>query len=81
MAHGSFVELDAGDPNVLAYRRELGSESLLVVVNLSGEVRSIRLGDLLPPEGGQLELVLGNGDASARDALGEWEARVYRLTS
>jgi len=81
VAHGSFVELDAGDPNVLAYRRELGSESLLVVVNLSGEVRSIRLGDLLPPEGGQLELVLGNGDASARDALGEWEARVYRLTS
>jgi len=79
VAHGSFVELDAGDPNVLAYRRELGSESLLVVVNLSGEVRSIRLGDLLPPEGGQL--VLGNGDASARDALGEWEARVYRLTS
>lgn len=74
MALGSFDRLDSGDPRVFAYRRELGEERLLVVVNLSSDsVRPALAG------GGGLVQLLGNADEAKApcEPLGPWEARVY----
>ena len=74
VALGSFERLDAADPRVFAYRRALGEERLLVVVNLSSD--SVR--PVLADGGGMVQL-LGNADEAKApcESLGPWEARVY----
>lgn len=74
VALGSFERLDAGDPRVFAYRRALGEDRLLVVVNLSSDSVRPALAD-----GGGLVQLLGNADETKApcESLGPWEARVY----
>lgn len=75
IALGDFERLDAGDPAIFAYRRALGEESVLVIVNLSSERLTPvwALGDPVPGAG---ELVLSNGAGDGGGSLAPWEARV-----
>ena len=72
MALGSFERLDAADPRVFAYRRALGQERLLVVVNLSGDAVRPALAD-----GGGMVQLLGNTDEAKAPGQSPppWEAR------
>ncbi|MDN6429266.1 MAG: alpha-glucosidase [Propionibacterium sp.] len=76
VALGTFERLDAGDPAVFSYRRALGEESVLVLVNLSSDtvVPVWSGGDPLPAAGAP---VLTNGAGEGGRALAPWEARVY----
>lgn len=75
IALGTFERLEAGDPAIFAYRRALGEESVLVIVNLSSERLTPvwALGDPVPGAG---ELVLSNGAGDGGASLAPWEARV-----
>lgn len=81
IALGDFERLDAGDPAIFAYRRGLGEESVLVIVNLSSESLTPVWsgGDPVLLAG---DLVLTNGAGSGDGAgLAPWEARVYATSA
>lgn len=81
VALGDFTMLLPEDEQVYAFTRALDGDTLLVVVNVSGEERAVDLGDAWPlaGDGGWGELVLGtHADAGEPTTLRPWEARVLR---
>lgn len=73
VAHGDFTRLDVGDPAVFAYTRTLGSDQLLVAVNLSDDHRSVRL----PQAWAHAAMILANYPDPTTPVLRPWEARVF----
>lgn len=82
VALGDFRMLLPQDEQVYAYTRTLDGESLVVVVNVSGEEREVDLGGDWPldEDDGWGELVLGTHPRWGQRAtvLRPWEARVHR---
>jgi oligo-1,6-glucosidase len=81
VALGDFTMLLPEDEQVYAFTRSLDGDTLLVVVNVSGEERVLDLGESWPTtsEGGWGTLVLGSyPDAGEPTTLRPWEARVVR---
>jgi oligo-1,6-glucosidase len=78
LVYGSYEDLDPGNARVFAYRRRLGNDVYLMVLNLSGDALPYAL-----PGGaraGRLESSsLGGKEEHATTLhLQAWEARVYR---
>jgi oligo-1,6-glucosidase len=86
VALGDFTMLLPDDEQVYAFTRSLDGDTLLVVVNVSGEERAVDLGDAWPADGGDDadrgwgELVLGThpADGARPGVLRPWEAVVVR---
>jgi oligo-1,6-glucosidase len=84
VALGDFRMLLPHHEQVYAFTRTLGTTSLLVLVNVSGQEQAVDLPDADRWAGA--ELVLGNledgpdGPPAARAPLRPWEARVHRAT-
>ena len=84
VALGDFRMLLAHHEQVYAFTRTLGPTSLLVLVNVSGDVQAVDLPDADLWAGA--ELVLGNledgpdGTPAPGTPLRPWEARVHRVT-
>jgi oligo-1,6-glucosidase len=82
VALGEFTMLLPDDEQVYAFTRSLDGDTLLVVVNVSGEERAVDLGDAWPPDGGRGwgEPVLGThpADGARPGVLRPWEAVVVR---
>ena len=73
---GDYEVIPTGHEDLLAYRRSLDSETLLILVNFSSQ--SIPLGPELPAMGAQL---MGSHPVRAEhlDQLRPWEARIVRI--
>ena len=80
LVYGSYDLLTEDDPQVWAYRRTLGDERALVVLNWSDEPTSYELPDGAAPD--ELEPLIGNYDPDSPDgrtlSLSPYEARIYR---
>ncbi|WP_181687286.1 glycoside hydrolase family 13 protein [Halorhabdus salina] len=78
LVFGEFELLYPDHSSVFAYTRTLGNERGLIVLNWSGEPRSIDVPDHVEPG---LELAIANDDAPRTPGstleLSPWEARVY----
>jgi oligo-1,6-glucosidase len=82
LVYGSYEDLDPASPEVFAYARRGGGESLLVVLSFSMEETSYEVPAGVVPG----ELLLDNYPAPAGKARGAvklrpYEARVYRIAS
>lgn len=82
IVYGAYDLLLADDEQIYAFTRTLGDEKLLVICNFSEQTPEFRL----PPEicYAEHELMIGNYEVSAGEALERfelrpYEARVYRL--
>jgi oligo-1,6-glucosidase len=79
---GDFTMLLPDDEQVYAFTRSLAGDTLLVVVNVSGQERAVDLGDAWPVDGGRGwgEPVLGThpADGARPGVLRPWEAVVVR---
>jgi oligo-1,6-glucosidase len=82
VALGDFTMLLPEDEQVYAFTRSLDGDTLLVVVNVSGQERAVNLGDAWPldVDGGWGEPVLGThpADGARPGVLRPWEAVVAR---
>jgi oligo-1,6-glucosidase len=80
VALGDFTMLLAEHEQVYAFTRTLGTTSLLVLVNVSGDEQAVDLPDADRWTGAELALGNLDGDPAAGDPLRPWEARVHRVT-
>ncbi|MGD8168556.1 alpha-glucosidase [Herbiconiux sp. P16] len=80
VAEGSFRRINAGSDLVFAFERQLGSDVLLIVANLSSAERVVELDGHKKPWH-EAELILSNRTRTGREAelFAPWEARVYSL--
>jgi oligo-1,6-glucosidase len=79
LIYGDYNDLDAGDKQIYAYTRCLGSERYLIVMNFSHDAVTYQI-----PEGMKLDrLVLSSTQAKADISqtldLTGWEAKIFRL--
>ncbi|MFP4425336.1 MAG: alpha-glucosidase [Spirochaetaceae bacterium] len=84
LRRGSFAVEDPGNSEIFAFRKLLGSEELLVLVNLTGEEATLAAGSSLADTLGAVgnpERVYGNfPERNTVQSLAPYEAVIYRLT-
>lgn len=79
LVYGRYAVVDHANPDVYAYTRTLGDETLLVVLNFRPRPASVNLAGLMPAPAARL---IGNYATAAAhaDQLRPYEAAVYRIT-
>jgi oligo-1,6-glucosidase len=82
VADGDFTRIDAGNPAIFAFERNLNGDRLLVIANLSSYPAHPILPALIRKRWRTANTILTNlerhGDVSAR--LNPWEAKVYTIS-
>lgn len=80
IAEGGIRFLETGMPDVMAYVREDGTDTLLVVCSFAGEERIVTsMGETWAEDPEAAEMILANyGDGGESSVLRPFETRVYR---